>query len=190
LSSKNVTLQDTTYLDRNTSSSIYNISITSSDSTKAIFNFNSSTTLGLPVELITKPNTKFNVRGDLALVDGIKGKRPWKGDQWLGFSEDTILFILDLTSKRKIKNFKLGFLEAKGSWIYLPETVQISVSNDKIKWTALKPTKATEYFTQTINKKGRYIRVQVLAKTKIPVGSDGEGTTPWTFMDELEVEFK
>ncbi len=190
LINKNVTLLDTTYLDRNTSNSIYNVSVTSSDSSKTTFNFNSSTTLGLPIELITKPNTKFNVRGDLALVDGIKGKRPWKGDQWLGFSEDTILFIVDLTSKKTIKNFKLGFLEAKGSWIYLPETVQISVSNDKMKWSVLKPTKATEYFTQSVNKKGRYIRVQVLAKTKIPVGSDGEGTTPWTFMDELEVEFK
>ena len=186
----NVTSNDTTFLDRHIYNSTFIITITSSDSTKTVFNFNSSTTNGFPLELITKPNTKFNVRGDLALVDGIKGKRPWKGDQWLGYSEDTIVFILDLTSKREIKNFKLGFLEAKGSWIYLPETVQISVSCDKKKWAVLKPSKATEYFSQVVNKKGRYIRVQVLAKTKIPVGSDGEGTTPWTFMDELEIEFK
>ncbi len=186
----NVTSNDTTFLDRINYNSKFKITITSSDSTTTVFDFNSSTTLGYPIQLITKPNTKFNVRGDLALVDGIKGKRPWKGDQWLGFSEDTIVFILDLTSKRAIKNFKLGFLDAKGSWIYIPETVQISVSNDRKKWALLKTAKASEYFTQSVNKKGRYIRVQVLAKEKIPAGSDGEGTTPWTFMDELEIEFK
>jgi hexosaminidase len=186
----NVTSNDTTFLDRFKYKSKFKITITSSDSTKTVFDFNSSSTLGFPIELVTKPNTKFNVRGDLALVDGIKGNRPWKGDQWLGFSEDTIAFILDLMTKRSIKNFKLGFLDAKGSWIYIPETVQISVSKDRKKWTVLKATKATEFFTQPVNKKGRYIRVQVLAKEKIPAGSDGEGTTPWTFMDELEIEFK
>lgn len=185
-----VTSKDTTYLDRSVISSKCIITITSKDSTKTVFDFYLSPVIGFPVELITKPNTKFNVRGDLALVDGIKGKRPWKGDQWLGFSEDTIEFILDLTSIRNINNFKLGFLEAKGSWIYLPETVQLSISTNKKKWTVLKKTKATENFTQKIHKKGKYIRVQVIAKTKIPVGSDGEGTTPWTFIDELNVDFK
>lgn len=146
--------------------------------------------IGLPVELITQPNKKFNVRGDLALVDGIKGKRPWKGDEWLGFTNDTIVFIVDLTGNKKIKRFKLGFLEAKGSWIYLPESIQLSISNDKQNWTDLKKEKVSEEFIQKVNKKGQYIRVTVFAKDKIPVGSDGEGNDPWTFMDEVEIDYK
>ena len=105
-------------------------------------------------------------------------------------SEDTIEFILDLTTIKKINNFKLGFLDAKGSWIYLPETVQLSISKNKRKWVVLKKEKVTENFMQKVNKKGKYIRVQVIAKTKIPAGLDGEGTTPWTFIDELDIDFK
>lgn len=146
--------------------------------------------IGLPVELITQPNKKFNVRGDLALVDGIKGKRPWKGDEWLGFTNDTIVFIVDLTGNKKIKRFKLGFLEAKGSWIYLPESIQLSISNDKQNWTDLKKEKVSEEFIQKVNKKGQYIRVTVFAKDKIAAGSDGEGNDPWTFMDEVEIDYK
>lgn len=146
--------------------------------------------IGLPVELITQPNNKFNVRGDLALVDGIKGKRPWKGDEWLGFTNDTIVFIADLTGNKKIKRFKLGFLEAKGSWIYLPESIQLSISSNKQDWTELKKEKVSEEFIQKVNKKGRYIRVTVIAKDKIPIGSDGEGNDPWTFMDEVEIDYK
>ncbi len=186
----NVRSEDTTFLDRSIFSSTSSITITSEDSTKTVFDFHMSPVIGLPVELITKPNSKYNVRGELALVDGIKGARPWKGDQWLGFSEDTIEFILDLTTIKKINNFKLGFLDAKGSWIYLPETVQLSISKNKRKWVVLKKEKVTENFMQKVNKKGKYIRVQVIAKTKIPAGLDGEGTTPWTFIDELDIDFK
>ena len=182
--------KDTTFLDRSIFSSNSSITITSEDSTKTVVDFHISPVIGLPVALITKPNSKYNVRGELALVDGIKGARPWKGDQWLGFSEDTIEFILDLSTIKKINTFKLGFLDAKGSWIYLPETVQLSISKNKRKWVLLKKEKVTENYMQKVNKKGKYIRVQVIAKTKIPAGLDGEGTTPWTFIDELDIDFK
>ena len=145
--------------------------------------------IGLPVELITLPNGKYSRHGDLALVDGIKGRRPWKGDEWLGFDTDTIEFIVDLRNNHTIQDFRLGFLAANGSWIYVPESVQLSISADHRKWVPLKKEAARENFYQKVNKKGRYIKVQVVARPKIPAGQPGEGFVPWTFMDELEISF-
>lgn len=146
--------------------------------------------IGLPVELVTEPNPKYNHRGKLALVDGITGKMPWKGDEWLGFDKEKIEFIVDLKKVSQVETFRLGFLSANGSWIYLPEHVQLSVSEDGVDWIALKQTKAVEKFEQTVNKKGRYIKVVVTAKASIPAGFPGEGNATWTFIDELGIDFK
>lgn len=146
--------------------------------------------VGLPVELVTQPNSRYNLHGNLTLVDGIKGKRPWKGDEWLGFDKDTIVFIVDLKKLSKINDFQLGFLSANGSWIYVPESVQLSVSLDKKKWIALKKETAVENFRQAVNKKGRYIKVTVIPKAVIPVGFPGEGSIPWTFMDEIGISYE
>ncbi len=155
------------------------------------FSIEQSHSIGFPIEFKTPFNPKFSNRGNLALVDGVKGKRPWKGDEWLGFTKDTIEFTVDLIKTRQLQNVNLGFLSANGSWIYLPETVQLFVSTDKTSWSELKKQAVTEEtFFQEVNKKARYLKVVVISKDKIPVGSDGEGNKPWTFMDEIEIEYE
>ena len=37
---------------------------------------------------------------------------------------------------------------------------------------------------------GRFVKFQIKNRTKIPVGSNGEGNTPWTFIDEINIYFK
>jgi hypothetical protein len=100
---------------------------------------------------------------------------------------DTIEFELDLMKSSKIKKMNIGFLMAKSSWIYLPQNVEISVSKDNVNWTSLPKADATEYFTQKVNKKARYIKVRIIADHRIQEGQPGEGFHPWTFIDEVEV---
>src|SRR5690606_11456258 len=92
--------------------------------------------LGLPVKLVTQPHEKYNNGGDITLVDGIRGKRPWKGDQWLGFNEERVEWIMELPEVTTVQSAVVGMLDAKGSWIYLPEKVGISISKDGNKWKA------------------------------------------------------
>jgi hypothetical protein len=47
-----------------------------------------------------------------------------------------------------------------------------------------------ENFHQEVRKKGKFIKVQIIAENKIPEGFPGEGFHPWTFMDEMEINFK
>lgn len=143
--------------------------------------------VGLPIQLLTQPNSKYAKNGNLTLVDGIIGKQPWKGDEWLGFDNDTIEFIVDLKRVQLVKAFRLGFLEANGSWIYLPKTVELSLSTDQKTWKKLKKEPVSVDFKQNVNMKTRYIKVRVLAMPEIPAGLSGAGNVPWTFMDELEI---
>lgn len=143
--------------------------------------------VGLPIELLTQPNSKYAKNGNLTLVDGIVGKHPWKGDEWLGFDNDTIEFIVDLKRVQLVKAFHLGFLEANGSWIYLPKNVELSLSSDLKTWKKMKEEPVAADFKQRINLKTRYIKVRVLAMPEIPAGLSGAGYVPWTFMDELEI---
>lgn len=143
--------------------------------------------VGLPIQLLTQPNSKYAKNGNLTLVDGIVGKHPWKGDEWLGFDNDTIEFIVDLKRVQLVKAFHLGFLEANGSWIYLPKNVELSLSSDLKTWKKMKKEPVAADFKQRINLKTRYIKVRVLAMPEIPAGLSGAGNVPWTFMDELEI---
>ena len=38
--------------------------------------------------------------------------------------------------------------------------------------------------------KGRFVKYSIQSIPKIPIGSNGEGNTPWTFIDELNIYFK
>jgi hypothetical protein len=194
---------DSLYYERNQSSTAiidYNFKVTSENLVKpANFTFSNHSSIGLPVELITKPSEKYNYGGDLTLVDGIFGVEPWKGHEWLGYQSDTIEFIVHLESKKKMVGFQLNFLKNEGSWIYLPDEVQLQVSKDKKHWKKLKrvsfqllPNKGViksnkNTFVQSINNKGRYLKVLVFPKKAIPTGNEGAGQKPWTFIDELTI---
>lgn len=146
--------------------------------------------LGVNIEMITEPNPKYNHNGSLNLVDGIKGVLPWKGSQWLGFDTSYVEFIVDLGSTRTITNVNLGFLDQNGSWIYLPETVTIQVAkkaNGRFKKEHIKEVNASD-FTISLKEKGRFVKVIIHAMEVIPEGREGGGFTPWTFIDEIQIQ--
>lgn len=159
------------------------------------YTIHESACLGAEVEITPAPHPKYNNNGSLNLVDGIRGEPGrWKGDQWLGFREKEIEIVVDLGEEQYMESAFIGFLEKNGSWIYLPENVVISVSADKENWTEI-PTpgfvppsrsgiRRPQYI---IDAKARYIRFKVIARDKIPEGNGGAGSTPWTFIDEIQV---
>ena len=155
--------------------------------------------LGFPVEYITKPSERYNNGGDLTLVDGVIGVKPWKGNEWVGFDTGVVEFSVDLEKVLPISSFQLNFLEDKGSWIHLPNTIQLSYSKDKTHWESLeekqvvtnlsKTNEMPSVFVQSVSKSARYIKVLVKRTQKIPEGESGEGNQPWIFMDELMLFF-
>jgi len=145
-------------------------------------------TTGADIWLVTKPHEKFDVGGNMTPVDGIRGERPWKGDQWLGYSEDSIGIIMDLGYTKAIRSVELGFLHDPGSWIHQPERVLVSVSKDGETYRKQKSFRVTrEASVFRYRSKGRFVRFEVIPMPAIPAGMSGAGNIPWTFIDEIVV---
>jgi hexosaminidase len=149
--------------------------------------------LGWKIECVTPPNDRYSGNGTLTLVDGVTGKLPWKGHEWLGFDRKEIVITIDAEKKRMLDKIEFGFLEDHGSWIHYPENITCFVSKNnkkfrKVSTTSLSSiTEAGKYLTFSIpfKAKGRYVKLIIDAKDNIEQGMPGEGNTPWTFMDEL-----
>lgn len=153
------------------------------------YNFMTHSGLGLPIELITKPHPKYSNGGDLTLVDGVIGARPWKGNQWLGFNEDFIEVVIDVSKLDTIHSITVGFLDAKGSWIYLPDSVRIITEEADGTIGYYEHQKINmEYQKLEIYEKVDRLRLWIYPKKEIPQGAEGAGNIPWTFIDEIIIK--
>lgn len=150
------------------------------------YTFTSHLALGKRVEFDTPPHEKYNHNDALGLTDGVVGKTPWKGNEWLGFNNDTIQFTLDLETLTAFNHIQIGTLNDPGSWIYRPERFQIQISSNGKKFKNVAKSKMTGDLIDVKKKmKARYIKVIIYNKELIPAGQTGAGFTPWTFMNEL-----
>ena len=138
--------------------------------------------LGAKVTYITPPNSRYD-SGDLTLVDGQFGARPWRGYQWVGFDTNTIELKVDLEERRKIKSLELGCLYEPSSWIHLPNEVKITTDSGRTKSVNI----ASERTVIRFGNKTQTLRLQITGPKTIPVGFPGEGSSPWIFMDEIIV---
>lgn len=161
-----------------------------------MYSFNASAALGKPLNFVTAPHAKYNHNGSLNLVDGILGRLPWKGSEWIGFLEPKIEMVLDLEKVESISSISMGFLNSNGSWIYLPEELKVEVSTDGKNWSVVSTLQIAETASKIYRPdipceiKGRYLRLQITTMETIPEGKDGAGTVPWTFIDEIQIETK
>jgi hypothetical protein len=150
--------------------------------------------LGIDVTYVTQPVEQYNAAKELALVDGVVGSLPWKGNEWVGFREKQITFKVDLGQKKIISAIELGFLEDHGSWIHYPDSIEVLVSKKGKKWKSVKVVNWKDgelvkgsYLTKKISlsSKARYVKIDIIPKKIIEIGLPGEGNLPWTFLDEL-----
>ena len=151
------------------------------------FSFERHLAMGKSISFTTQPKSPYTERGALSLTDGIRGNKPWKGNEWLGFNQDSVIFQLDLEEKTTVKNIEVGFLRAEGSWIYLPKSVSLFSSKNGRKWKEISLNEIKEKSIFNINKKIRFIRVETKSIGQIPPGAEGSGNIPWTFIDEVVV---
>lgn len=153
------------------------------------YEFTNHKGLGVPIKLITKPHPKYSNGGDLTLVNGIKGTRPWKGDQWLGFNEEFIELVIDVSKLDTIHSITIGFLDAKGSWIYLPDSIRICFEELDGTISFSDMTKINEEYQEfKLNEKTDKLRLLIYPTKEIPQGAEGAGNVPWTFIDEIIIK--
>lgn len=157
---------------------------------------------GLPIKSIecTPPNPKYAGSGATTLIDNKGGTTNISSKTWLGFQTDTVEIVLNLNKKEKVNSVLVNLLQDYGSWIFLPEKIDVYAFNSKTKtfqWVG------NQIFNQEKEVKGSFctplvltlkkgiktdkIKLQLYLVKQIPDWHAGHGSRSWIFMDEIKV---
>ena len=132
-----VSSSDTLYLERTNGreEKTYTYSLVPPNAGKTFtYELTANSCLSMPIELLTKPDSRYPGDGAFTLTNGVRGSIPWKGNEWLGFDEEQISIKLDLKKKTMVSGFQLGFLNDESSWIHYPKGIRVFVSKNNKKW--------------------------------------------------------
>ena len=151
------------------------------------------------IEYNSTYSEKYPGCGKYNLVDGVTGSSNFNDGRWQGFNGSNLDIIIDLQETKNIKTISAGFLRDNNSFIFLPESVEYSISengkdfneiikikNDIPQEDKTKLIKRFEFSPHNIS--GRFIRVRAENIGVCPQWHKGAGEKAWLFCDEISVE--
>jgi hexosaminidase len=160
------------------------------------FDINKAT--GKKVTLTMPPSSRYPGNGGaFGLVNGVVSEKGINSTEWLGFAEgQDAEMVIDLGSAQEITEVKVHTLDQQGSWIYLPESMEVSTSNDGVNFSSVSQSKnfvddknSMKYLEANFNKTNcRYVKVWVKNLGQIPSGQPGAGHQAWLFLDEVQID--
>jgi hypothetical protein len=122
------------------------------------------------------------------LTDGKLGTEDYTDKNWLGFEKKDMVATVDFGTKQIIKTISARFLTYKLKNIFLPTSVEISVSDDGKKFKVIKTVNMDQYLNDRydcwidiavadqLNENARFVRVYAI-----------NGIGQWIFADEILV---
>jgi hypothetical protein len=154
---------------------------------------------GLPIKSIenTPPNQKYKGSGAMTLIDNKGGSTHISGNTWLGFQTDTVDIVMQLHKKEKVKNVLVNLLRDYGSWIFLPQKIEVNVfKNDAFQLVDNKIFEQDEnvngsacvpiVFALKNGIKTDKLKIQLYLVKQIPDWHAGKGNKSWIFIDEVK----
>lgn len=142
----------------------------------------------------------YNSKADLKILDGLNGGDNHRNGKWLGLREKDIIAIIDLGKIMPIHEINSAYFQRIASWIFLPVSVEYSISNDgetfekltEIKNDVSVKAKASQrknfYYQLDEMKMARYVKVSAKNIRACPKGHTGEGERAWLFIDEISIK--
>ncbi len=150
--------------------------------------------------VLTHPySDRYPASGAGALVDGLRGSFSHTDSLWQGYHQDDLEAVIDLAKKQTLSSVSIRCLANNPSWIFLPQYVRFSFSNDGITFnneceveSALVKQNGEieirEYTKKFADQRARYIKVYAKNVGVCPPGHPGAGGRAWLFVDEIVVE--
>ena len=163
---------------------------------KVSFSFSFNKATGKRIAITTKPTDKYpGQQGAFGLVNGIQSKTGLSYPDWLGWIGDDLEATIDFGKKENFTTFKVHTLDQNNSWIYLPEYVEIFVSDDGKQFKSVgkgndftSDTLTLGYITVTVPKQSaRYVKLFAKNYGVIPDAKPGGGNEAWLFADEIKI---
>ncbi|HTK80701.1 MAG TPA: GH92 family glycosyl hydrolase [Bacteroidota bacterium] len=149
------------------------------------------------LQLKTKYSPQYTGGGDNALVDGQRGANDFRLGTWQGYHKDDLDAIVDLGASKHIQRIALGCLQDNNSWIFFPQRVEFSVSDDGETFRPqgsagndVSPKQEgalVKDFGVDCNATARYVRVHASNMGICPEWHKGAGEPAWLFVDEIVI---
>ena len=156
--------------------------------------FNKAT--GKKVSITKTPNDRYPGQGGaFSLVNGVYASNGLSNPDWLGWIGDDLVATIDLGKKTPIDSVRMHTVNQNGSWVYLPQYVEVFFSSDGKNYasagrssTFITDTLTLGWITVPVQKKqARFVKLVAKNYGVIPDGQPGGGTKAWLFADEIQV---
>lgn len=162
----------------------------------ARLDFRPSLATARPIKLAFPPEGRYNGDRVETLTDGLTGSEAFHDGHWCGFYGHDVDLTIDLQQPKAVHEVSISWLKAENSWVYLPDSVQVSLSTDGTNWTDMGSMSgmAIEQISkenikrikfEVPEKTARYVRVFAKNKGRHPKYPDGQC---WLFVDEVRVD--
>jgi hexosaminidase len=151
---------------------------------------------GKKIFITTTPTSKYPGQGGaFSLVNGVYSQKGLSYPDWLGWVGDDLEATMDLGKTTSFDSVRVHTLDQNGSWIYLPQYVEVFTSNDGNQFTSVGKSSTFVGDTLTMgwikvptpNQSSRFIKVVAKNYGLIPDGKPGAGNKAWLFADEIQV---
>jgi hexosaminidase len=158
------------------------------------FRFNKAT--GKKISIAAPPNSKYSGQGGaFGLVNGVYSNKGLSYPDWLGWVGDDLEATIDLGKTTSFDSVRIHTVDQNGSWIYLPQYVEVLTSNDGNNFTSIGKSSTFVGDTLTMGwinvstpkQSSRFIKVIAKNYGLIPDGKPGAGNKAWLFADEVQV---
>ncbi len=141
---------------------------------------------------------KYPGSGKFTLVDGVHGSSNFNDGKWQGYNGINIDAVIDMGKIKSIKKISATFLSDENSFIFLPSSVEVLVSNDGENFKKLGEIKnnisekGTKAFIHSFDFKvadiqERFIRIKAENIGVCPEWHKGAGEKSWLFCDEISI---
>jgi len=154
---------------------------------------------GRTIMLSSTFSPQYSAGGKMALIDYIRGPKNFRTGAWQGYEGQNLEAVVDLGKLQEIHSLSAGFLQDAGSWIFMPEYVEFSVSNDGK--TFLPVGRVNNNISQRDNqmvikefkinvypKQVRYVKIFAKSIIDCPAWHKGAGGKAWLFVDEIVIQ--
>ncbi len=156
--------------------------------------------IGKRISLQHPYSKSYPAAGDKSLLDGCRGTKDFRDGLWQGYHKEDMDAIIWLGDKVPVKKVSVGFLQNVPSWIFFPEFVQLSISENGKDFTPLSQlskmdqpnddiTRIQDYVFENLEPfEARYLRIRAKNIGYCPEWHDGAGGEAWLFIDEIIIE--
>jgi len=152
---------------------------------------------GKKADILSQVQDKYNC-GEYGLTDCLRGGNDFANKKWMGFEGIDFEAVIDMEETTVLKSVTTSFLHDTKPWIFLPENIEISVSENGKDFSVIgtfdnseEVTKngkyVKEFSTEARNVSARYIKVKAKNIGLCPDWHQGAGGKAWLFIDEIIV---